>query len=53
VLNRVPHHEDVWWSGGTAPAFLILALDGGILQKELYKPFQIILLSKFNAEAVI
>lgn len=29
LINRVPHHKDVWWSQGIVPPFLILAMDGG------------------------
>jgi hypothetical protein len=29
ISGQAPRHEDVWGNGGTAPPFLILALDGG------------------------
>jgi hypothetical protein len=29
LINRALRHEDVWRSGGVAPPFLTLALDGG------------------------
>jgi hypothetical protein len=28
-INEAPRHEDVWGSGGLAPPFLTLGLDGG------------------------
>jgi hypothetical protein len=31
LINYAQRYEDVWWSGGIAPPFLTLDLDGGQL----------------------